>query len=275
MISHLKQRIVKQTFIKPGDTEPDIWRMSYNTERDELFIADHNHVIHMMRLCNSPFELRDVYAVSYGVVYSVCHMNDSDTLLVCSSGQRKLWLVLLSRNGSNEWREADRLQIQEIRSISCAFSDSRVLIGKYKSKQMELFRVESGPRISLLHRIAITDEYRCFSATSGIDTLVAISYTTHSSVLVHRLRGDQLEAVATHNQLHTPYYLLWLTDRLLITEYNKENKCNSVTEISSQVDRHRQPIAADERIRVFSWCAVHDGIAIFDQNSKDILIYKF
>ena len=42
---------------------------------------------------------------------SVCHVSDSDSLLVCSFeiNDRDFWLVLLSREGS-EWRETHRVQ---------------------------------------------------------------------------------------------------------------------------------------------------------------------
>ena len=79
--------------------------------------------------------------------------------------------------------------------IICALSDSRVLIGEYDSTYMELFRVESGPRIARVHRIHVPEQYNWFSATCGSDTLVAMSYDD-KSVRVHRLRGDRLEELA-------------------------------------------------------------------------------
>ena len=106
-----------------GDkNNPDICGMSYNSARDELFLADcNNEVVRAMRVRDNAGDLRDVYRASTRHVtirVSVCHMSDSDTLLVCSDengpdGKRAYWLVALSRNGS-EWREAQRVQTDGI-----------------------------------------------------------------------------------------------------------------------------------------------------------------
>ena len=168
------------------EDDPDIWGMSYNSACDELFLADYaNNVVRAMRVRDNAGDLRDVYRGTLHDtspnVLSVCHMSDSDTLLVCSreKGQdRKLayWLVALSRNGS-EWREAQRVQTDGRGQISCALSDSRVLIGEPYSTYMELFRVESGPRIARVHPIHVPEKYLWFSATCGNDMLVPLRMT--------------------------------------------------------------------------------------------------
>ena len=69
-----------------------------------------------MRVSDNAGDLRDVYRAPHvSAIYSVCHMSDSDTLLVCSGEEgpdQKIakWLVGLSRNGS-EWSEVQRVQI--------------------------------------------------------------------------------------------------------------------------------------------------------------------
>ena len=195
-------------------------------------------------------------------------MSDSDTLLVCSFERGARWLVALSRNGS-EWREAQRVQTDGEARISCALSDSRVLIGYGFVQYMELFRVESGPRIARVHRIHVPEEYGWFSATCGSDTLVAMSYEYDNSVRVHRLRGDRLEELA-RIQLKQPLYLLWLTDRLLVKD------SNAVIELEvsdTRLERRRELIATSEKISVSRLCVVNDELAIFDY--KDILLYSF
>ena len=152
-------------------------------------------------------------------------MSDSDTLLVCSSeeGQGGAdWLVAMSRSGS-EWREAHRVQTDGRVYIICALSDSRVLIGY--SYCMELFRVESGPRIARVHRIHVPEQdyWYWFSATCGSDTLVAMSYENDNSVRVHLLRGDRLEELA-RIQLKFPTHLCWLADRLLVADFDREKQ---------------------------------------------------
>ena len=73
--------------------------MSYNSARDELFFADlHNR---MVRAMDNAGDLRDVYRAPHDTspnVWSVCHMSDSDRLLVCSGDYfNNKWLVALSR----------------------------------------------------------------------------------------------------------------------------------------------------------------------------------
>ena len=277
-----------------GENDSDIWGMSYNSARDELFLADRNNgVVRAMRVRDNAGDLRDVYRAPHDTspyIRSVCHMSDSDTLLVCSGEEgpdRKYakWLVALSRNGS-EWREAQRVQTDGMGVISCALSDSRVLIGSNAigdTKYMELFRVESGPRIAHVHRIHVPEQYHWFSATCGSDTLVAMSYpkmaipTADNSVRVHRLRGDRLEELA-RIQLKNPSLLLWLADRFLVADFDSEKDPHAVIELEvsdTRLERRRELIATSENISVSRLCAVNDGLAIFDFNTRDILHYSF
>ena len=149
-----------------GDVDnPDIWGMSYNSARDELFLADMgNGVVRAVRMRDNAGDLRDVYRTQHDTqMWSVCHMSDSNTLLVCSHGNYAYWLVALSRNGS-EWREAQRVQTDRGGDISCVLSDSRVLIGMLGTTYMELFRVESGPRFA--HSLRSTAS-TCPKSTTG------------------------------------------------------------------------------------------------------------
>ena len=266
------------------EKNPNICGMSYNSARDELFFADYNNgVVRAMRVRDNAGDLRDVYRAPHDTspyITSVCHKSDSDTLLVCSGEygpDKKLakWLVALSRNGS-EWREAQRVQTDGIGNISCALSDSRVLIGECRSTYMELFRVESGPRIARVHRIHVPEVYFSFSATCGSDTLLAMSYSDNS-VHVHRLRGDRLEELA-RIQLKNPTKLLWLADRLLVADSDEEKQSHAFIELEvsdTRLERRRELIATSENIYVRRLCAMNDGLAIFDLNSRDILHYSF
>ena len=263
-----------------GDkNDPDISEMSYNSARDELFLADHaNRVVRAMRVHDNAGDLHDVYRAPLDTSNSlcgVCHMSGSDTLLVSSIERGACWLVALSRNDS-EWREAQRVQTDGSGNISCALSDSRVLIGQWNSTYMELFRVESGPRIERVHRIHVPEEYKWFSATCGSDTLVAMSYAD-KSVRVHRLRGDRLEELA-RIQLKAPNRLLWLADRLIVADSDEKSHAVIELEVSdTRLERRRELIATSENIHVSSLCAVIDGLAICDYTgiSKDILHYSF
>ena len=282
------KRLPAEALMVGGDYYPEIRGMSYNSAHDELFLADwNNKVVRAMRVRDNAGDLRDVYRAPHDtspILLSVCHMSDSDTLLVSSlekgsDGKIAQWLVALSRNGS-EWREAQRVQTEGKGWISCALSDSRVLIGDDDSTYMELFRVESGPCIARVHRIHVPEKYEWFSATCGSDTLVAMSYTSYfsdKSVRVHRLRGDRLEELA-RIQLKEPHKLLWLVDRLLVADYDSEKQSHAVIELEvsdTRLERRRELIATSENINVHRLCAVNDGFAIFDNKTNDILHYSF
>ena len=282
----LVRRLPKQTLINAGEKDTDIFGMSYNSARDELFFADYaNNVVRAMRLRDNAGDLRDLCKAPYDMlpfIRSVCHMSHSDTLLVCSGKEgpdknNAHWLVALSRNYS-EWREAQRVQTDGIGRISCTLSDSRVLIGDFNSTYMELFRVESGSGIARVHRIHVLEAYCWFSATCGRDTLVAMTYSVpDQSVRVHRLLGDRLEELARIN-LNCPDTLLWLADRLLVADRNSENQSHAVIELElsdTRLERRRELIATSDKISVRSLCALNDGLAIFDSNSKDILYYSY
>ena len=110
-------------------------------------------------------DVRDVYRGSAHDTnpkfWSVCHMRDSDTMLVCSVKYRPgiafaYWLMALSRRGGGgEWHEAHRLQTAQSPTLSCPISDSRVLVGNNDSAYLELFRVQSGQRIVCFHSIRV------------------------------------------------------------------------------------------------------------------------
>ena len=273
----LVRGISKQKPIRAGETDPDIYGMSYNSARDELFLADRsNKVVRAMHLRGNAGYLLDVYRGtqhdSSPSIYSVCHMSDTDTLLVCSGecGRDKkpaYWLVALIRNGS-EWREAQRVQMDRIGGISCALSDSRVLVGQWNSTNMELFRMESGPQIVRVHRIHVLEKYYWFSATCGSDTLVAMRYED-MSVRVHRLRDDRLEELA-RTQLKRPGHLLWLENRLLVVDGNW--KSDTILELEVRGIRLERRRVLIEKVFVQSWCAMDDGLVIC--NGQGLLHYS-
>ena len=94
---------------------------------------------------------------------------------------------------------------------------------------MELFIVQSGARIAHVHRIDVSEKYASFSATCGRDTLLEMSYKNDESVRMNRLRDDRLEELA-RIRLQSPKHLLWVGDRLLVTEWNQN--CHAVTELN-------------------------------------------
>ena len=283
-LSHVQlvRCIQKQSLIRAGENVPSINGMSYNSSRDELFLADDNNkVVRAIHVRDYVDDLQDVYR---GTVHDmsphvlgVCYMNQSDTLLVCSEekgpdNNYANWLVALSRTGS-EWREMQRLPIDGEGWICCALTDSRVLIGQYYSTYIELFRVESGPRIARVHRISVTETYDWFSTKCDSDTLVATTYPfTSQLVRVHRLRDDQLEELA-RVQLKDPRGIQWLAGRLLVTDWDNTKQAHSVIELDltgTRLKRRRELIASSDNINVGKMCAVDNALALFDWNSKNL-----
>ena len=265
-----------------NESKPYLVGMCYNSARDELFFADDpNGALRSIHLQENAGDLHDVYRTTK--VFSVCHMSDSDSLLVWLHGFSKsnydsaFWLVLLSRE-RKKWRETHRVQTagQEIENTSlvhacCALNDSRVLIGHLNFTCIELFRVESGSRIERVHLIHVSEKYRYFSAMSSSDTLVAMSFDDESG-RVNRLRDDRLEELA-RIRLKDPHRLVWLADRLLVAESND----TAVTELElceTRLERSRELIAQSELIQVYSWCALPGGLAICNID-QSILLYSF
>ena len=86
-------RLPREGLMRAGDEHnPFIFEICSNSARDELFLADNeNKVVRsiLVRLLDNAGELRDMYRGSAEDstpnVHSVCHMSDSDSLLVCSS----------------------------------------------------------------------------------------------------------------------------------------------------------------------------------------------
>ena len=150
--------------------------MSYSATHDELFIADlHNEQVWKLKLHYTRDTLRLAYDGSQHdnspQVYSVCHLRESDTLVVCSReyGSDKSLanrLVALHRvNG--EYCETERIKI-EVRALQCsAMSDSRVLVGSKRT----LVQQNS---IVWVTRVQMTEGRIEYFAASGSD--VAILY---------------------------------------------------------------------------------------------------
>ena len=172
----------------------------------------------------------------------------------------------------SEWRETQRVQTEGFGStMCCALKDSRVLFGNLNSTDMELFRVESGSRIAPVHRIHLPEKYYWFSATCGSDMLVALRYED-MSMRVHRLRDDRLEELA-RNQLRCTGQFLWLGNRLLVVDGDRDEPSHAVLELEmsgTRLERSRELIPASENNKVHKWCAMDDGLLIFEGKSRDI-----
>ena len=168
---------MKGSLVRAGEEVPRIDGMCFNSASDELFIADHNNRVVRVISLNTIGHLLDVYRGSKHdkspLIYTVCYLSDSDTLLVCSNekGPNKYaayWLVALSRSG-NEWHEKERLETKVQGLQCCAMSESRVIIGA--DGQLEVYRVQEG--IVLITRIEWTEDLGYFNSFSASDSNVA------------------------------------------------------------------------------------------------------
>ena len=185
-------------------------------------------------------------------------------------------LVALSRcGGEGEWREAQRVNIGLSASLSCALSDSRVPIGRLGSAYLELLRVQKGPQIARVHNISVTKEYLCFSATSDSadNTQVAMSYEKEQSVRVYRLVGDRLEEMG-RIRLESPRLLLWVAARLFVSA----PVYSVVVELElkgSRLERRCQLIGSTGNIIiVHKWCALDEGLVVYNDSSKELIHYS-
>ena len=78
-----------------------------------------------------------------------------------------------------------------------------------------------------VHTFHLSETYQFFTASCDSEDLVAMSYSTsyrsnrtdQQSVRVHRLHGNRLQEIA-RVELESPYKLLWLTDLLLVDDFN-------------------------------------------------------
>lgn len=272
--------IPSQKLFQLGQIEPVILGMSYDSTQDELFLVDYNrNVVCSTHLSDNSNCLRVVYRKSERV-YNVCYLKNSDILLVCSYDLSTNWLVALNRIGS-DWCEAYRLQtLGGIPTISCELSESKVLVGESNSTYMELIKVDLDLdlRLERIDRIRISEEYTSFSAMEDSDTLVATSYEKYDEVRVHRLRENKLEELSRTN-LQSPYNLLWLNNRLYVTILNENMNVHSVAKLKlsgTLIELRRElKISKSGNKRLVSiWCAVGNGFAIYDYNSKGILYYR-
>lgn len=270
--------------------------MSYNSARDELFFTDVSNNV-LRSLCVrvtelSAVDLRDVYTGAvHEFVMSVCYMSDLDILLMCSHGkapppdQKDVnWLVALKRNGDgDEWHVVHRVQTEKVGKICCALSGSRVLIGHDHSTYMELFRVnnvDGSLHIESVQKIQVPQLYMKFSAISDSETLVAMSFYD-DSLRVHRLRGATLEELA-QMQCNKPDEVLWLSNqRLVATEHSTSRRAHIVNELEfeesrsgARLEQKRVLFDHKERVEVRSWCAIRDGLLIFDRNSRNLQNYS-
>ena len=274
--------IAMGSLVRTGEKVPRIDGMCYNSASDELFFADQNNrVVRVISLKDSNGHLRDVYKVGKHdkspLVYNVCYLSDSDTLLVCSNEKGAnnyagYWLVALRRSG-NEWHETERLQTEVQGLQCCAMSDSRVIIGA--DGKLELYCVQSS--IVLITRIEWTEDSGYFNLFSASGSDVAILYSDES-VRLHRLCSERLEEPARIQWKSLDVYLLWQSDLLFATEYYEDTKSHAVFELvvnGSRLERRDELLSRYDNIRVSSWCAVDNGVAIINCNTQELLHYHY
>ena len=115
LLSILQPKLVRhipmQTLNRTSEEHPNIRGMSYNLGRDELFLADDKNKVvrnvRAMRVRDKTGDLRDAYRAPYDfptLIRSVCHMSDSDTLLVCSH-EGPIWNYADLAGGTEPQRE--------------------------------------------------------------------------------------------------------------------------------------------------------------------------
>lgn len=268
--------------------------MSFNSMRDELFLADKNaNAVHSLRLPVKE-SIPDLQKITRSPtqrkshswneeVWSACHIADTDTLLVCVgkwAPQFGKWLLAMRRKDS-EWVKTEfRVETKGLGNIICPLNDAQVLIGQRDSTYMELFRVDSDSRINRVHRIHLSEVFSAFAATYGYgsDILVALSNREDRSVRLHRLRGDRFAfEELSRVQLKLPDHLLWFNQHLLVTDWVEETHSHAISVLDVnglRLGKCRELIPYTTRVNVSSWVVVPDGLAIFDCNARELQFYS-
>ena len=98
------------------------------------------------------------------------------------------------------------------------------------------------------------------------------------SVRVYQLCGERLEERARIQCKSLDLHLLWHSDRLVATEYYEDTKSHAVIELDvndSRLERRPELLSRYDNIRVSSWCAVDNGVAIFNCNTQELLHYLY
>ena len=278
----------KQILIRANEKDPIINGMSYNAARDELFFVDKaNSLVRVARQGNNNIELRQVYRASEetgAIICDVCYIKVFDTLLVClrefpiGLGRNIDCLLALNRNG-DEWGVEDRVELYSIGSLAllkcCPLGATHIIAGQHYSFSLELYRINSQSRIEHLHRFLMPSFYFDFATRPGSGEFVATCFG--HSVLVHRVSGDRLEAIA-RTQLDRPSKLLWLPERLLVSVIREKNS-DSVIEldvVGTHIQRRSQIIFEIDLTVLSCWCAVGDGLALSaGVCPQEIMFYTF
>lgn len=278
---HLKlelvQRISKKYLMTEGDGESrfSIRGMCYNSARDELFFANYEEV-RVMRLRKE--SVRTVFNAGSSEVVVVCYFSHLDTLVVCSMDG----LIALTRRADG-WRQAQRMKFQTIENMwsltCCELSNSRVLIGSEFWTDLELFSIDSSPRIVRGNRFHVPETFFSLSATCRAnETLVAMTHI--NSVSVHRLcdAGDVLEKLARISlEESSSARIIWLVDRLFVTNFHSATRSEAVFElelVGTRLKRGAELISPSARVIVWSWCATGNGLGIYDNNADEFLRYE-
>ena len=93
------------------------------------------------------------------------------------------------------------------------------------------------------------------------------------SVRVYRLREQQLMEL-TRFHVNAPDKLQWIEDRLLVANESQSDTIIELDVSDIRFDLHDRLHELIARIFVInSWCAVDDGLAIFDGNSGRLMHY--
>lgn len=281
-------RFTRERLILPNEQFALINGLTYISERSQLpFVDDVNRAIRSLRIPGD-HSLRNVYkSKPTNRLSGLCYVSETDTLLVSESdlsdGVWSEWLVALQLQPEmNEWNESHRVKTEWKADIICALSGARVLCGTLLTNEglnrMALYQIENGRHIARVGRIPVDQNFRWFEASHSAVTLVAIFYGY--SILLHQLNGcELLELSCIKLEINAAESrLLWVDDKLLVHDYIV-SPSNPVIELEmeeSELIHSRQLVLPHDfdSVRIKSWCSIEDKLAIWDDLSKELIIYS-
>ena len=298
-VTHLKllHKIPKDKF-EFQKHKPVIKGLSTNPLTGELFLADaqNSNVIVLSAMETDARTVIAYRSKKPETPIAVCFMRTTKTLLICdykdikykSEAPAEFSLVALSLVGQ-QWIEQSRIHLAVAvagKGINyfkrlCELEDSEFLFGVENSTTLWRMRVGPTQQLQMVAEIIVPDDYYYYdmAAIASNDSIrVALTLVTQSLVL-YSLVGDQLRFLSSVPINNCPYaYVLWMSERFLVAEKNKETDLFSVWELdltANRLARRAELLPEAAGVALMRWCTEGLTLTIWDWKFGGIKAFKY
>lgn len=197
---------------------------------------------------------------------------ETDTLLLVLWGYH-YWLMSL-RRGQTNWIKVQRHPIEQLDEI--AVCNLQILLGNFGEDRLFIFGVNSQHRLSSLCAVVLENRYNYFAcACIDGETLVAFSHD-NALVTLRRLVERRIMQIACI-KLTYPQRLLFRGNELLVADFNERTKSHEIVSLlatSGRLMLRGSLLPSNASVKVWKWCLSGDRLVVWDNKSKDILVYK-